>query len=189
MSMRPTLSPSAFASDLIAGLVIIVVPYGLAVFVQDVLATAPIPLVDAVVLTALGCGGLALMLGLLRQRRRHVAAAEPRSVDHAVAMLPISQPDRRAIEKLAREVRAPIRHLVTALSWLERSPGTTLDRETRRQLERVRARAEHVMSVLRSATDQPRSAAARIGRLDTRPELGTAARISHRSAPSAPRRA
>ena len=152
--MRLTLPPG-FGRDFAAPLLVIGLPYSLAVLVQDVVVPA---MTDGGTITfaAIGLSGMTLVLTLLWwQRRRHPARNAGRA-DALIRTIGAASSARAGVRRhVPRELSARIRHLITAMTWLERTPTSHLDDDTRRRIEQVRARAERLTTLLRSTVDLP----------------------------------
>ncbi len=134
--------------DLVLVVLMVGVPYALAILVQDTV----IPWVDTAGTSDLLCvalGVLVVILGVLWLRVRRRSVIEAKRMDDVERALVGTLRDLRSIERaLAREVCVPVRHLATTAKWLLRSSPIALDHVTRSQLESLTARAELVNQVL-----------------------------------------
>ena len=135
-----------FARDFAAGVLFFGVPYGLAVLVQDGLASAAAR-AHSTVLAAAALGAAAIVLaGVAIWRRRRSRPVVVRHTEGDAIALAMSRPGIHAAEDA--ELTDAVGHLVTLVRWLQREMDVPVAPDVmRHRIERLAAYAEHVDAV------------------------------------------
>jgi len=136
--------------EFLGPLLLIGLPYGLAVLVQDALVPW-VARTSEVDLGIVAFGGLSLgLVGIVLRVRRSLARAVHRADDLARSLATAERDLLTTMRTLDRDVRGPVRQLATVSTWLRREEPGTLDETARRHLDVLDARAARVRDVVES---------------------------------------